>query len=65
MGAAARSVAAGVENGSVIDEEVLKKTKKILSDYDAQLAYLRKELEEVQREFREWEAANATPAGGK
>ncbi|KAJ9631108.1 Nucleoporin nup57 [Taxawa tesnikishii (nom. ined.)] len=45
-----------VENG--IDAEVLQKTKKILSDYDAQLQHLNKELEMVKEEFKEWEKAS-------
>ncbi|GAB7353014.1 hypothetical protein MBLNU459_g3571t1 [Dothideomycetes sp. NU459] len=45
------------ENGG-LDEEVLKKAKKILSDYDAQLTHLRRELDQVKQEYTEWEAAS-------
>lgn len=40
---------------SAIPEEVLVKTRKILKDYDGQLQHLNKELEEVRKEFAEWE----------
>jgi len=30
----------------------------ILSDYDAQITHLRKELEQVHHEYSEWEAAS-------
>ena len=36
----------------------------ILGDYDAQIIHLRKELEQVQSEFQEWELASR-PNGGK
>ena len=36
----------------------------ILGDYDAQIIHLRKELEQVQSEFEEWELASR-PNGGK
>ncbi|KAK8200708.1 Nucleoporin nup57 [Zalaria obscura] len=51
-----RQVNGGEKAG--VDEEVLKKTKKILSDYDAQLTHLRKELGLVQEEYAQWEAAS-------
>ncbi|KAL9596176.1 MAG: hypothetical protein Q9179_004713 [Wetmoreana sp. 5 TL-2023] len=38
-----------------IDEEVLKKATKILEDYSSQLAHLSKELEGLQKEFKEWQ----------
>lgn len=50
-----RQVASGEQGG--INEDVLKKTKKILSDYDAQISHLRKELQLVQQEFDDWQAA--------
>ncbi|KAL9131743.1 MAG: hypothetical protein Q9217_000418 [Psora testacea] len=39
----------------MIDEEVMKRAKKILEDYNAQLAHLAKELEQIQRDWTEWE----------
>ena len=45
----------GGEGGSGVSEEVVAKTKRILKDYDGQLGHLAKELEEVKREFGEWE----------
>ncbi|KAI9655162.1 MAG: hypothetical protein M1821_005645 [Bathelium mastoideum] len=43
----------GGEEG--LDEEVIVKTKKILSDYDSQLAHLKKEIDEIRKEFEDWE----------
>ena len=41
--------------GGVVPEYVVEKTKRILKDYDGQIVHLGKELEEVRREFEEWE----------
>ena len=38
-----------------VSEEVVQKTRRILRDYDGQIAHLGKELEVVRREFGEWE----------
>lgn len=40
---------------SGISEDILAKTRKILKDYDGQLQHLNKELEDVKREYAEWE----------
>lgn len=40
---------------SAVPEDVLAKTRKILKDYDGQLQHLNKELEEVKKEFEDWE----------
>lgn len=40
---------------SGVPEHVMAKTKKILKDYDGQLQHLNKELEDVKKEFAEWE----------
>ncbi|KAF2160826.1 hypothetical protein M409DRAFT_59618 [Zasmidium cellare ATCC 36951] len=40
---------------SAVPEDVLAKTRKILKDYDGQLQHLNKELEDVRKEFAEWE----------
>ncbi|MCJ1410483.1 hypothetical protein MMC19_004568 [Ptychographa xylographoides] len=51
-----------------LDEATLMKAKKILEDYNAQLAHLAKELEQIRKEWEEWEASrpmsNAATAGG-
>ncbi|KAI5207659.1 hypothetical protein AUEXF2481DRAFT_36441 [Aureobasidium subglaciale EXF-2481] len=41
-----------------LDEQVIAKTKKILHDYDTQIQHLRKELEQIKKEYEEWEAAS-------
>ncbi|PNS19988.1 hypothetical protein CAC42_7955 [Sphaceloma murrayae] len=46
-----------------ISEEVLVKVKKILSDYDVQISHLRKEMEQVQIEYREWETSQGRGPG--
>ncbi|KAG9570787.1 hypothetical protein KCV01_g19543, partial [Aureobasidium melanogenum] len=45
------------ENGG-LDEQVIEKTKKILQDYDTQIQHLRKELDQIKKEYEEWEAAS-------
>ncbi|TKX19555.1 putative nucleoporin NUP54 complex subunit [Elsinoe australis] len=45
------------ERSGGISEEVLAKVKKILNDYDVQITHLRKELEQVQLEYKEWETS--------
>lgn len=47
----------GGEGARGVSDEVVQKTKKILRDYDGQLAHLAKELEEVKKEFEEWETS--------
>ncbi|KAF2478886.1 nucleoporin complex subunit 54-domain-containing protein [Neohortaea acidophila] len=42
-------------DGSGVSDEILQKTKRILSDYDGQLRHLAKELGEVSGQFEEWE----------
>ncbi|KAI4262952.1 MAG: hypothetical protein L6R42_001877 [Xanthoria sp. 1 TBL-2021] len=46
-----------------IDEEVMKKATKILEDYSSQLAHLAKELEELQKDFNEWNNRRPEAAG--
>ena len=43
------------QQGAVVPEDVLNKTKKILRDYDGQLRHLGVELEEVRKEYSGWE----------
>ena len=45
------------QSGQGVSEEVMAKTKKILNDYDGQLRHLAREMEEVKREFEEWESS--------
>ena len=40
-----------------VPEEVVRKTKRVLKDYDGQLAHLGKELEGVRGEFEAWEGS--------
>ncbi|KAL8908464.1 MAG: hypothetical protein Q9207_000770 [Kuettlingeria erythrocarpa] len=49
-----------------IDEEVMKKATKILEDYSSQLAHLAKELEQLQKDFDDWNRApqDSTKVGG-
>ncbi|KAL9633275.1 MAG: hypothetical protein Q9164_004799 [Protoblastenia rupestris] len=56
---AGRSLGEG--KAGVIDEEVMKRAKKILEDYNSQLSHLAKEMEQIQRDWTEWEQSK--PAG--
>ncbi|KAF2840411.1 hypothetical protein M501DRAFT_1002762 [Patellaria atrata CBS 101060] len=38
-----------------IDEDTMKKVKQLLNDFDSQLAHLRKEVEKIGTDFKEWE----------
>ncbi|KAF2770804.1 hypothetical protein EJ03DRAFT_326142 [Teratosphaeria nubilosa] len=40
-----------------LPEEVVTKTRKIMRDYEGQLGHLQRDLEEVSREWRDWEEA--------
>ncbi|KAK0508190.1 hypothetical protein JMJ35_009274 [Cladonia borealis] len=53
------------ENGGIIDEEVMKRVKKILEDYSSQLAQLAKELVQIQKDWAEWEASTKPAALGR
>jgi nuclear pore complex protein Nup54 len=44
------------QEGNSLPENVLQGANRILRDYDGQLAHLAKELEEVKKEYQEWEA---------
>ncbi|KAF6219891.1 hypothetical protein HO133_003716 [Letharia lupina] len=43
------------EEGQVVDEEVMRRVKKILEDYSSQLGGLTKELAQLQNHWAEWE----------
>lgn len=43
------------QEGSKLPDNVLQGANRILRDYDGQLAHLAKELEEVKKEYQEWE----------
>jgi nuclear pore complex protein Nup54 len=47
-----------------LPEEVLQKTKKILKEYELQLRNLGKELEDVRKEYAEWEEGQNVRGGG-
>ncbi|MCJ1249995.1 hypothetical protein MMC30_007221 [Trapelia coarctata] len=47
----------------VIDEETMKKARKILEDYNSQLAHLATELEQIRKEYEEWEASKPSANG--
>ncbi|MCJ1254361.1 hypothetical protein MMC24_002176 [Lignoscripta atroalba] len=55
------------DQGQGIDEEVMKRAKKILEDYNSQLSHLTKELAQIQSDYEEWErskpAANGSGRG--
>ncbi|KAL9059224.1 MAG: hypothetical protein Q9162_001261 [Coniocarpon cinnabarinum] len=55
---AGQDLAKGKEDG--IDEEVLKRTKKILGDYDVQIPHLNREIEAIKKDFSEWQNNNAS-----
>ncbi|MCJ1470572.1 hypothetical protein MMC07_009218 [Pseudocyphellaria aurata] len=44
-----------------MDEEVMKRARKILEDYGSQLSHLTKEVSQIQKDFAEW---NQSPTGG-
>lgn len=52
----------GKEGGGGVSEEVLAKTRRILRDYDGQISLLGRELEDVRREFEEWEGSSRPSA---
>ncbi|KAF2085784.1 hypothetical protein K490DRAFT_74927 [Saccharata proteae CBS 121410] len=56
---------ASVSDDDELDEEQLKAVKKVLSDFDSQLTHLKKELEQITKEFDEWEGTMKAPAGGR
>ncbi|ESZ96350.1 hypothetical protein SBOR_3282 [Sclerotinia borealis F-4128] len=45
----------GQENGEVLDDTMTARCKKILEDYQTQLAHLKKELDKVHKDYVEWE----------
>ncbi|MCJ1305881.1 hypothetical protein MMC08_008698 [Hypocenomyce scalaris] len=53
------------EQGQSIDEEVMKRAKKILEDYNSQLSHLTKELAQIQKDFAECEQSNISGNGNK
>lgn len=46
---------------TAVDESTLKKAAKILDDYASQLAHLKKELGQIQTDFKEWEISSSPP----
>ncbi|KAG8625761.1 hypothetical protein KVT40_006162 [Elsinoe batatas] len=45
------------ESKAGLSEPILAQVKKILSDYDVQISHLKKELGQVQQEYKEWESS--------
>ncbi|TGO63419.1 hypothetical protein BCON_0013g00650 [Botryotinia convoluta] len=45
----------GQENGEILDDTMTARCKKILEDYQTQLAHLKKELDRVHKDYVEWE----------
>ncbi|QSZ37253.1 hypothetical protein DSL72_009347 [Monilinia vaccinii-corymbosi] len=45
----------GQEQGDILDDTMAARCKKILEDYQTQLAHLKKELDRVQKDYIEWE----------
>ncbi|RAL64888.1 hypothetical protein DID88_001483 [Monilinia fructigena] len=45
----------GQESGEILDDTMTARCKKILEDYQTQLAHLKKELDRVHKEYVEWE----------
>ncbi|KAL4900277.1 nucleoporin complex subunit 54-domain-containing protein [Aspergillus multicolor] len=48
-----RAGSTGAKGEDELDEETMKKAKKVLDDYHAQIQYLQKELESVKKDFEE------------
>ncbi|GME27029.1 nucleoporin nup44 [Neofusicoccum parvum] len=49
---------AGKPEGEQLDEEHVKAIRKVLNDFDKQLAHLREELSRITKEWIEWQDAN-------
>ncbi|MCJ1276137.1 hypothetical protein MMC21_003942 [Puttea exsequens] len=47
----------------VVDEEVIRRVKKILEDYSSQLAQLAKELAQIEKDWAEWERSSKSTSG--
>jgi len=55
---------AGSLDQEPIDDATMAQIKKILTDYDSQLAHLRKEVDMIKKDFEEWEIATKPVANG-
>ncbi|KAB2579745.1 hypothetical protein BFW01_g4819 [Lasiodiplodia theobromae] len=55
---------AGKPDGEQLDEEHVKAIRKVLGDFDKQLAHLREELTRVTKEWKEWQETNKPISGG-
>lgn len=55
-----------LENGDAesLDEEGMKKVKKILDGYDSQLSHLKQELDQIRTDHEEWEKASKPAVNG-
>ncbi|CAD6575441.1 MAG: hypothetical protein ASARMPREDX12_005180 [Alectoria sarmentosa] len=54
----------GQEQGQVVDEQVMRRVKKILEDYSSQLGGLTKELTQLQKDWAEWEQSKPLAING-
>ncbi|KAL3418966.1 nucleoporin nup44 [Phlyctema vagabunda] len=52
----------GTESQNLLDEDLTKRAKKILEDYQTQLIHLKKEMEAIQVDYTEWEKEQGPPA---
>ncbi|RDW66923.1 hypothetical protein BP5796_09672 [Coleophoma crateriformis] len=52
----------GAESHAILDEEMSKRAKKILEDYQTQLIHLKKEMDAIQEDYLEWEKEQGPPA---
>ncbi|KAF2145921.1 uncharacterized protein K452DRAFT_355425 [Aplosporella prunicola CBS 121167] len=55
----------GSADNEELDEENLKSIKKVLGDFDSQLTHLKKELDEITKEFTEWKDGPEPGAHGR
>lgn len=55
------SLKAGLEATNTMDEELTRRSKKILEDYHTQLVHLSAELESIKRDYEEWQTDPTNP----
>jgi len=60
---AGKSVSNGEAEG--MDEEVMKKARKVLDDYDQHLTHLKNELARIQKDFEAWEESRRPVSSGR
>ncbi|KAN0089479.1 Nucleoporin complex subunit 54 domain containing protein [Hyaloscypha variabilis] len=55
----------GQEPADILDEEMSRRAKKILEDYNTQLLHLKTEVEKIQKDFVAWEKEQGGPIAPK